>query len=114
MFTKSILFLPYPVLHSVTVEDDINDSCKGLNPSVLFSQSSDVTVHVKMFILSNTTCISICLKVKQIFSVYWLLISVFLICVLICHLLKNVINNSMFETCTWIENDTSISALFTN
>ena len=89
--TKSILFLPYPVLHSVTVEDDINDSCKGLNPSVLFSQSSDVTEHVKMFILSNTTCISICLKVKQIFSVYWLLISVFLICVLICHLLKNVI-----------------------
>ena len=42
--TKSILFLPYPVLHSVTVENDINDSCKGLNPSVLFSQSSDVTM----------------------------------------------------------------------
>ena len=42
--TKSILFLPYPVLYSVTVENDINDSCKGLNPSVLFSQSSDVTM----------------------------------------------------------------------
>lgn len=60
---KSILFLPYPVLHSVTVEDDINDSCKELNPSVLFSQSSDVTVHVKMFILSNTT-------VKQISALF--------------------------------------------
>ena len=44
VFTKSILFLPYPVLYSVTVENDINDSCKGLNPSVLFSQSSDVTM----------------------------------------------------------------------